>query len=269
PMFAAPDWLPRTIVILLAIGFVPAMIFSWVYELTPQGIRRDADVPPEKSIGKETGRRIDRAIIAVLLVALGYLAVDKFVLAPRREAELMAAASPRTAAPSLSPSSSGSSIAVLPFVNMSGDSKNDYFSDGITEEILNALAQIPGLKVAARTSAFAFKGKDPDLRRVGETLGVANVLEGSVQSAGDDVRITAQLIDTRSGFHVWSERYDRKLTSVFAVEDEISRAIAEKLRAQWSGDQPLVRGGTRDPQAHALYLRGIAAIARRGEALKE
>jgi TolB-like protein len=157
---------------------------------------------------------------------------------------------------------------VLPFVNMSRDAKYDYLSDGITEEILNALAQIPDLKVAARTSAFAFKGKAEDLRKVGETLGVAKVLEGSVQSDGDELRITAQLIDTRTGFHVWSQKYDRKLTNVFAIEDEISRAIADKLRAQWGG-QPLVRSGTQDAQAHALYLKGIAAIAARGVALKQ
>jgi TolB-like protein len=152
---------------------------------------------------------------------------------------------------------------------MSGDPKNDYFSDGITEEILNALAQVPKLKVAARTSAFAFKGKEEDLRKVGEVLDVATVLEGSVQRSGDEVRITAQLIDTRSGYHLWSEKYDRKLTSIFAVEDEISKAIADKLRVQLvgGGGQSLIRRATTDPQAHALYLQGIAEIAKRGPAL--
>jgi TolB-like protein len=162
-------------------------------------------------------------------------------------------------------------VAVLPFVNMSGGAANDYFSDGVTEEILNALAQIPNLKVAARTSAFAFKGKEEDLRKVGEMLDVATVLEGSVQRSGDEVRITAQLIDTRTGYHLWSEKYDRKLTSIFAVEDEISKAIADKLRVQLvgGGGQPLVRRGTVDPDAHALYLSAIAGIARRGPALKD
>jgi TolB-like protein/tetratricopeptide (TPR) repeat protein len=154
---------------------------------------------------------------------------------------------------------------------MSGDARNDYFSDGITEEILNALAQVPKLKVAARTSAFAFKGEEEDLRKVGEVLDVATVLEGSVQKSGDEVRITAQLIDTRTGYHLWSEKYDRKLTSIFAVEDEISKAIAEKLRVQLvgGGGQALVRPGTVDPDAHALYLRAIADIARRGPALND
>jgi len=156
------------------------------------------------------------------------------------------------------------SIAVLPFVNMSGDPKNDYFSDGVTEEILNALAQIPHLKVAARTSAFAFKGKEEDLRKVGEVLDVATVLEGSVQRSGDEVRITAQLIDTRTGYHLWSEKYDRKLTSIFAVEDEISKAIADKLRVQLVGDdRPLVAQARIDPRAHDLYLRGLTLLAGR------
>ena len=157
------------------------------------------------------------------------------------------------------------SVAVLPFVNMSGDAKNDYFSDGITEEILDALAQVPNLKVAARTSAFAFKGKAEDLRKVGEVLDVATVLEGSVQQSGDEVRITAQLIDTRSGYHLWSEKYDRKLTSIFAVEDEISKAIADKLKVQMAGagGQSLVSQKAIDPLAHDFYLRGLTLLAAR------
>ena len=157
------------------------------------------------------------------------------------------------------------SVAVLPFVNMSGDAKNDYFSDGITEEILDALAQLPNLKVAARTSAFAFKGKAEDLRKVGEVLDVATVLEGSVQKSGDEVRITAQLIDTRSGYHLWSEKYDRKLTSIFAVEDEISKAIADKLQVQLAGGngQSLVAQKAVDPRAHDFYLRGLTLLGAR------
>jgi TolB-like protein/Tfp pilus assembly protein PilF len=165
----------------------------------------------------------------------------------------------------------GKSVAVLPFVNMSGDAKNDYFSDGITEEILDALTQLPNLKVAARTSAFAFKGKAEDLRKVGEALDVATVLEGSVQTSGDDVRITAQLIDTRSGYHLWSEKYDRKLTSIFAVEDEISKAIADKLQVQLASGsaQSLVAQKAVDPRAHDFYLRGLTLLAARsvGEAV--
>ena len=260
PMFDAPAWLPRSIVILLAVGFVPMLIFSWVFELTPQGIKRDAEVKPEESIAPQTARRMDRMIIAVLICALVYFVIDKFVLAPQRE--VANAASSAQAAKK-------KSIAVLPFVNMSGDPKNDYFSDGITEEILNALAQIPDLKVAARTSAFAFKGKDQDLRKVGEILDVASVLEGSVQRAGDDVRITAQLIDTRNGFHLWSEKYDRKLTNIFAVEDEISKSIADKLQLQLGGAHTDVAGTTSNTQAHELYLRGLSLLAARGPGVRD
>ena len=262
PMYEAPAWLTRSIVTLLAIGFIPALIFAWVFELTPQGIKRDADVNPDDSIAPQTARRMDRLIIAVLILALVYFSFDKFVLAPRREVAIVASAKPAAAM-------NGKSIAVLPFVNMSGDPKNDYFSDGITEEILNALAQIADLKVAARTSAFAFKGKDQDLRRVGETLDVATVLEGSVQRAGDDVRITAQLIDTRSGFHLWSEKYDRKLANIFAVEDEISKSIAEKLQLQLGGAHTDVAGTTSNSQAHDLYLRGLTLMAARGPGLRD
>jgi TolB-like protein/Tfp pilus assembly protein PilF len=274
PVFEAPPWVMKALVGLLAVGFVPALIFAWVFELTPQGIKRDAEVKPGESIAPQTARRMDRTIIVVLAIALVYFAFDKFVLAPRREAAAVAVAT--HAAPvkvepvaPVAAEVSPKSVAVLPFVNMSGDPQNEFFSDGVTEEILNALAQIADLKVAARTSAFAFKGKDPDLRKVGETLGVATVLEGSVQRSGDDVRITAQLIDTRSGFHLWSEKYDRKLTNIFAVEDEISKAIADKLQLQLAGPRPAVGATTTNPQAHELYLRGLGLLAARGSGMRD
>ena len=155
------------------------------------------------------------------------------------------------------PSIPEKSIAVLPFKNLSDDKSTAYFSDGITEEILNALAQIPGLKVAARRSAFQFKGSDLDLQKIGQTLGVAHILEGSLQKAGDQVRINVQLVDVNKGLQAWSEKYDRKLDNVFAVEDEIAKAIATKLRVQLTGGagQPLVADSTNNPQAHELYLR--------------
>src|SRR4029079_1706957 len=186
-----PDWVLQALVMLVAIGFVPALVFAWVFELTPQGLKRDEEVKPEESIAPQTARRMDRMIIAVLAVALAYFGFDKFMLAPRREAAAVAAATQgnapkvESAAAPVAAGVSPKSVAVLPFVNMSGDPKNEFFSDGITEEILNALAQIADLKVAARTSAFAFKGKDLDLRHVGEVLAVAHVLEGSVQRNGD------------------------------------------------------------------------------------
>src|SRR6478736_270557 len=203
PMFDAPAWLPRSIVVLLAIGFVPTMMFSWIYELTPEGLKRDAEVPLDQSIGHQTGRRIDRMISAMLVLALAYFAVDKFALAPRREAAQLRQQAEqlqqgqKTAgepAPAVAPAVSDQSIAVLPFVNMSSDKEQEYFSDGITEELLNLLAKIPQLQVTARTSSFAFKGKDIGITEVARQLHVAHVLEGSVRKSGNAVRITAQLI---------------------------------------------------------------------------
>jgi TolB-like protein/tetratricopeptide (TPR) repeat protein len=264
PFFGGPDWIVRWFVIAACIGFPFWIAFAWFYELTPTGLKRESDIAPDDSIARSTGRKLDKWIIAVLALAVVLLITNQFVLDRNAGRRAQSADTGPANVPA-------KSIAVLPFVNMSGDARNDYFSDGITEEILNALAQVPRLKVAARTSAFAFKGKEEDLRKVGEVLDVATVLEGSVQKSGDEVRITAQLIDTRTGYHLWSEKYDRKLTSIFAVEDEISKAIAEKLRVQLvgGGGQALVRPGTVDPDAHALYLRAIADIARRGPALND
>jgi TolB-like protein/tetratricopeptide (TPR) repeat protein/predicted Ser/Thr protein kinase len=157
---------------------------------------------------------------------------------------------------SVKPANQQPSIAVLPFLNMSGDKEQEYFSDGLAEEIINALAQIPGLKVTARTSAFAFKGKQEDIRRIAEALGVANVLEGSVRKAANRIRVTAQLISAADGNHIWSERYDREMTDVFAIQDEISQAITDKLRVRLSGDCPAVKRRTENMEAYNLCLRG-------------
>src|SRR4051794_12461941 len=262
PMFGAPDWLPRSIVILLAIGFAPALIFSWVFELTPQGLKRDEDVRPEESIAPQTARRMNRTIIAVLLLALAYFAFDKFVLSPKRDAELLAGGSASVV--------DAHSLAVLPFVNMSGDAANEYFSDGISEEILNVLARTPELRVAARTSSFSFKGKTEEIPAIARELNVRMVLEGSVRKQQDRVRITAQLIDAKNGFHLWSETYDRKLQDIFAIQDEIAKAIGNELEVKLV--RPAEAGkssaGTRNLAAYDLYLRGIALWqTRRGDAL--
>src|SRR5436309_854511 len=262
PMFGAPDWLPRTIVSLLAIGFIPALIFSWVFELTPEGLKRDEDVKPEESIAPQTARRMNRMIIAVLMVALAYFAFDKFVLTSRRDAARVAAESTSTV--------DAHSLAVLPFVNMSGDAANEYFSDGISEEILNVLARTPELHVAARTSSFSFKGKTLEVPEIARELNVRMVLEGSVRKQEDRVRITAQLIDAKSGFHLWSETYDRKLQDIFAIQDEIAKAIGNELEVKLV--RPTETGktsaGTRNLAAYDLYLRGIALWqTRRADAL--
>lgn len=262
PMFGAPDWLPRSIVILLAIAFVPALIFSWVFELTPQGLKRDEDVAPDQSIAPQTGRRMNFMIFAVLVLALGYFAFDKFVLTPKREAARVAAESTSTVDPR--------SIAVLPFVNMSGDAGNEYFSDGISEEILNVLARTPDLHVAARTSSFSFKGKTLEVPAIARELNVRMVLEGSVRKQEDRIRITAQLIDAKNGFHLWSQTYDRKLQDIFAIQDEIAQAIGNELEVKLvrGGEGGKTSAGTSNLAAYDLYLRGIALWqTRRGDAL--
>src|SRR5690242_12273447 len=234
--FGWPDQIEKLLILALAIGFVVVLVLAWYHG--------------ERGVQRVSGTEI---VILALLLAIGGTLLWRFERSSTRvtiEVNMPIAAK---------------SIAVLPFVNMSGDPKNDYFSDGITEEILDALAQVPNLKVAARTSAFAFKGNAEDLRKVGQVLDVATVLEGSVQKSGDEVRITAQLIDTRSGYHLWSEKYDRKLTSIFAVEDEISKAIADKLQVQLAGGSgsTLVAQKTIDPRAHDFYLRGLTLLAAR------
>jgi TolB-like protein len=247
PMFGAPDWLPRTIVILLAIGFLPALVFSWVFEMTPQGLKRDEDVAPEQSIAPQTARRMNRMIIAVLVLALAYFALDKFVLGPRR------AAAPNE----LSPSVSTQSIAVLPFVNMSSDKEQEYFSDGLSEELLNQLAQVPQLRVIARTSSFSFKGKEVDVSTIAKALNVANVLEGSVRRSANTLRVTAQLIRASDSSHLWSQTYDRDRTDIFKVQDEIAADVVAALKVKLLPTQELPKAPrTNNPEAYQQYLQG-------------
>jgi TolB-like protein/Tfp pilus assembly protein PilF len=275
PMFGAPEWLPRTIVSLLAIGFLPALIFSWVFELTPQGLKRDEDVKPEESIAPQTARHMNRMIIAVLLLALGYFVFDKFVLSARREAALVAG---RPATESKS-TVSAKSVAVLAFANLSDDKGSEYFSDGISEELLTVLQKIPGLHVAARTSAFSFKGKNATAQEIGQKLGVARLVEGSVRKAGDSVRIAARLTQADTGEQQWSENYTRNLKDVFAVQTELAQTIVEQLRGQLTGGavdpaakaaiqaqvQAAEKGGTKNVEAHEAYLQGRFFINRHSE----
>jgi TolB-like protein/Flp pilus assembly protein TadD len=270
PMFGAPAWLPRSVVILLALGFVPALVFAWVFELTPKGLRRDSKISPAESVAPQTAQRLNRMIVAVLALALLYFGFDKFVLAPRRDAALVAATAQAVSAgvkAQAKPDVNRNSIAVLPFVNMSGDVANEYFSDGISEEILNVLAGAPELQVAARTSSFSFKGKPMEVPAIARELQVRMVLEGSVRKQGDKVRITAQLIDAKTGFHVWSQTYDRKLEDIFAIQDEIAKAIGDELKVKIGGaDKPgHDAGGTKNLEAYDLYLQGMSLWHARNE----
>ncbi len=259
PMFGAPEWLPRAIVVLLAIGFVPAVIFSWVFELTPQGLKRDEDVAPEQSITPQTGRRMDRTIIVVLVLALGYFAFDKFVLTPRREAALVASAVPNESKSVINTKS----IAVLPFENLSRDPDNAFFTDGVQDEILTDLAKIADLKVISRTSVMQYKSGAPrNLREIGQQLGVAHVVEGSVQRAANKVRVNAQLIDARDDAHLWAQTYDRDLADVFAIQSEIAKAIADQLQAKLSPNEKkaIEQPPTTDLAAFDLYSRAKSLL---------
>src|SRR5437899_9198178 len=253
PMFGAPDWLPRSVVILLAIGFLPALIFSWVFEMTPEGLKRDDEVPIEQSIAPQTARRMNRMIIAVLVIALGYFVVDKFVLSPRREVALVAAR------PSGEPKSAANakSVAVLAFANLSDDKGSEYFSDGISEELLTILQKIPGLHVAARTSAFSFKGKNATAQEIGQKLGVARLVDGSVRKAGDTVRIAARLTRTDTGEQIWSENFTRELKDVFAVQTELAQTIVGQLSGQ-------LTNSSADPEAKAAIQAQVQAAEKGG-----
>jgi TolB-like protein/Tfp pilus assembly protein PilF len=249
PALYLPDWFHSGIAFLLILGFPVAMIFAWAFELTPEGLKRDHEVDRSQSITQQTSRKLDFIIIGLLIAALGYFAWDKFVLAPERKTELVEA----TTAVVEQTAEIDKSIAVLPFVNMSSDTEQEYFSDGLTEEVLNLLAKIPNLRVIARTSSFAYKGKDVKIAEVANELHVGHVLEGSVRKAGNQLRITAQLIRASDSSHLWSETYDRTLENIFAIQDEIAAAVVSQLKLELLGET--LGSKQVDPAAYALFLQ--------------
>ncbi len=246
PIFEFPAWIPRLIFLLIIIGFVVALVVAWAYELTPEGVQLDKDVDRSKSITRQTGRKLDFLIIGFLSVAVVYFVIDKFALDEGPQTVIFKS------------TESDRSIAVLPFVNMSSDPEQEFFADGLTEEILNLLTKIPELKVIGRTSSFAFKGKNEDLRVIGETLGVNTVLEGSVRKSGEQLRITAQLIDVADGAHIWSQTYNRTLTEIFAVQDDVAAAIIDTLQLH-VGTNPTRGRPTDNSDAYALFLKARIA----------
>ena len=264
----APDWVFQAILLLVVLGFPIALIFAWAYELTPEGIKKEKDVDRSESVTHITGRKLDFLIISVLVLALVYFAYDKFLLAPTGD-EPAVTATTQPADPARSERSE-LSIAVLPFVNMSDDPGNEYFSDGISEELLNMLAQLPGLRVAARTSSFQFKGMNLDIAKIADTLNVAHILEGSVRKSGTKLRITAQLIKADDGFHLWSSSYNRELDDIFTVQEEIATAISDALKVTLALDSAsgenlsptMIKAANTD--AYDAYLRGRQLINRRG-----
>lgn len=254
PLFGFGDTPARLTVIVLAIGFLPAMVLAWVFELTPEGLKRDRDVDRSKPRSEIADQRLDRVIMLVLAVALGYFAFDKFVLSESREAIIAESARREGRTEAIVESYGDKSIAVLPFVNMSSDEEQEYFSDGLSEELLNLLAKIPELRVTSRSSAFAFKGKKTDIREIAKKLNVAHILEGSVRKAGDQIRISTQLIEASSDTQLWSETYDRALSNIFDIQDEIAKEVVAKLKITLLRDAPSVY--STDPEAYALYLQG-------------
>ncbi len=235
PALRLPDWTMSLVTYLGLIGFPFALLFTWAFELTPEGLRRSTEVDPSRSITGKTGQTLNGIIITMLVLAVALLLADRFMVDGKPAANSITAGKAfdqpkRMQADAATASDKPRSIAVLPFVNMSNDPDQEYFADGISEELLNVLAKISELQVAARTSSFAFKGQNQDITDIGKELKVETVLEGSVRKAGQRVRITAQLINVDDGYHLWSEVYDRELTDIFAIQDEISVAIVDALK---------------------------------------
>jgi TolB-like protein/tetratricopeptide (TPR) repeat protein len=249
PWLHLPEWVGPVVLWVGVIAFPFVVMFAWIYELTPEGIKRESEIDPSGSITHHTARRLDFVIIGLLVVAIGLFAFHEFRPTPDSRMTVVA----RTAGAAPSAAGGDRSVAVLPFVDMSAGKDQEYFADGISEELLNLLAQIPQLRVIARTSSFSFKGKEVDIAEIAQKLNVANVLEGSVRKSGDTLRITAQLIRASDSSHLWSQTYDRKMTDVFTVQDEIAAAVVAQLKVTLLGSAPKAR--VTDPKAYALFLQ--------------
>ena len=256
PALLLPEWFPTAVAFLLIIGFPLAVFFAWAFEITPEGLKREAEVDRSQSVTHITRRKLDRVITFLLVLAVAYFAGDKFLLSPAPHVTTVA----ETSEEIIDSRPASNTIAVLPFVNMSDDVANEYFSDGLSEELLNVLAKNPALQVAARTSSFSLKGEKLEIGEIGRRLNVDHVLEGSVRKSGDRVRITAQLIRVSNGFHLWSETYDRDLNDIFAVQDEITARITAALIPKivgepgWQASAPASSGYEMPAEAYRDYL---------------
>jgi adenylate cyclase len=270
PRLGLPDWTVTFMIVLVAFGLPLALFLAWAYELTPQGIRRTENGVPGPEEIRRAGRGLDWLIIAGLAGVMLFMAAERLWFSSHDAEVRSTVRSDLTPVPDPSvaaPPGAGRSIAVLPFANMSPDPENEYFADGIAEELLNILARIEGLRVASRTSAFSFRGTALDIPAIAARLGVAHILEGSVRRHGSRVRITAQLIDARTDQHLWSETYDRELTDIFVIQEEIAQAITDALSDRLGVRQVTVRVPTRNLEAYELFLRGRQMFAQRGAAL--
>lgn len=255
----APPWVIQSLFVIVGVGFVFALIFSWLYEMTPDGLMKESEVPRDQSVTLHTAKKLDYLTITLLLVAVGYLVIDRYVFETPVAAVDPATVETITAEPAV-PLAEPNSIAVLPFSDLSEAGDQAYFSDGIAEELLNLLVRVDGLKVASRTSSFAYREQNRNIPDIAADLKVANILEGSVRKAGNRVRITVQLIDTRNDRHLWSETYDRELVDIFAIQDEIASAIVGALQTQLGvqadTDNIVVEAATDNLDAYELYLKG-------------
>ena len=258
--FGAPDWVLKSVVVLLLIGLPLALFFAWAFELTPEGVKREKDVDRSKSITRSTGHKLNFVIIGALVLALGYFiwerqsGIEQIDFAEHPDLAIVDDGA--TSGPDKR------SIAVLPFINMSSDQEQEWFADGLTEEILNSLARTPDLLVTARTTSFGYKGSTEPVPVIAAALGVDHVLEGSVRRGGDKFRITAQLIRAADGFHLWSQSYDRSMQDIIATQEEIAIQIANALETALDPEAlaEMMDAGTSSVEAYEAYLTGLGAL---------
>jgi len=270
PLFGFGDTPARLVVIVLSVGFIPSLILSWVFEFTPEGLKKDADVDTEKSLTQSTGRKLDRIILVVLALALGYFAFDKFVLDPVEDEQIAQSARREGLTAALTESLGDRSIAVLPFENRSNREEDQFFTDGIHDDLLTTIAKIGSMTVISRTSVMEYRDTIKKIPQIAKELGVAKILEGGIQRSGNHVRINVQLIDAATDKHLWAEIYDRELTAenLFAVQSEITRIIADALQAELSTDEQrrIDARPTDNLQAYEAYMRGRQLMATRDSA---
>jgi TolB-like protein len=268
-IISAPNWVMQVFFLASIVGLPVVLIFAWVFEMTPEGLKRESEIDPSQSITHSTGRKLDRTIISFLAVAVVLLLAERFIMQEvTPEPASLAEAAVEQAKVAVTPADSSlRSVAVLPFVNMSSDPEQEYFSDGLSEELLNRLAQNEQLRVAARTSSFQFKGQNQDISEIGQQLKVDHVLEGSVRKSANRLRITAQLIQVESGYHLWSETYEREINDIFAIQDDIALAISKALEAELDATLASTRHEqpTENLEAYQIYLQARYLLAKRGE----
>ena len=255
--YGAPPWVMGVVITFVIAGFPIVLFFTWTFALTTDGLRKESDVLKFDNLTRTSGHKLDYIIMALLAVVVGMVSLDRYMPVPAGQ-EVTTKRAQIPAEPEPEPVIVDNSIAVLPFVNMSAEANQDYFSDGLSEELLNVLTNVDGLVVASRTSSFAFKNDSRNIRQIARALRVANILEGSVRKVGDRLRITAQLIDTRNDRHLWSDSYDRDMDDIFQIQDEIANAIVSALTTELGiGLEAVsVDDATSNLDAYDLYLKG-------------